>query len=105
MSGMPAWEFRLTDEELWAVVAFLQRLPRLDAAAVRAATRRRAARRAPRLPCGAAPRAGAGAPPATRERGAQRAVPVRLQRLPHHPRRHRLDPHVGPPLAGMARPR
>jgi cytochrome c1 len=31
MSGMPAWEFRLTDAELWAVVAFMQRLPDLNA--------------------------------------------------------------------------
>jgi cytochrome c1 len=32
MSGMPAWEFRLSDQELWDVVAFLQRLPDLNAA-------------------------------------------------------------------------
>lgn len=31
MSGMPAWEYRLTDDELWAVVAFMQRLPDLSA--------------------------------------------------------------------------
>lgn len=30
MTGMPAWERRLTDGQLWAVVAFLQRLPELD---------------------------------------------------------------------------
>lgn len=30
MSGMPAWEFRLTDVELWNVVAFLNRLPSLS---------------------------------------------------------------------------
>lgn len=29
LSGMPAWEFRLTDGEIWDVVAFLQRLPQL----------------------------------------------------------------------------
>ena len=27
MSAMPAWEFRLSEEELWAVVAYLQVLP------------------------------------------------------------------------------
>jgi len=32
MSGMPAWEFRLADDELWEVVAFLQVLPELNAA-------------------------------------------------------------------------
>lgn len=31
MSGMPAWEFRLRDEELWALVAFMERLPDLNA--------------------------------------------------------------------------
>lgn len=31
MSGMPAWEFRLSDEEMWSVVAFMQRLPDLNA--------------------------------------------------------------------------
>jgi mono/diheme cytochrome c family protein len=30
MSGMPAWELRLTDEELWAVTAFVDRLAELS---------------------------------------------------------------------------
>lgn len=30
MSGMPAWEFRLSDEDIWAVTAFLARLPALS---------------------------------------------------------------------------
>ena len=29
MSGMPAWQFRLDDAQLWDVVAFVQRLPEL----------------------------------------------------------------------------
>lgn len=29
LSGMPAWELRLKDGEIWDVVAFLQRLPKL----------------------------------------------------------------------------
>jgi mono/diheme cytochrome c family protein len=29
MTGMPAWEFRLSDADLWATVAFLKRLPDL----------------------------------------------------------------------------
>ena len=29
MSGMPAWQHRLPDEDLWAVVAFLRKLPDL----------------------------------------------------------------------------
>jgi mono/diheme cytochrome c family protein len=31
MSGMPAWEFRLQEGELWELVAFMQRLPDLNA--------------------------------------------------------------------------
>jgi mono/diheme cytochrome c family protein len=27
MSGMPAWQYRLSEQDLWAVVAFLERLP------------------------------------------------------------------------------
>jgi mono/diheme cytochrome c family protein len=30
MSGMPAWEFRMPDDDIWAVVAFLGRLPALS---------------------------------------------------------------------------
>jgi len=30
MSGMPGWEGRLDDAELWAIVAFLQQLPQLS---------------------------------------------------------------------------
>ena len=30
MTGMPAWEFRLPDSDLWAIVAFMQQLPLLS---------------------------------------------------------------------------
>jgi mono/diheme cytochrome c family protein len=30
MSGMPAWRFRLADDDLWALVAFVERLPALS---------------------------------------------------------------------------
>jgi mono/diheme cytochrome c family protein len=32
MTGMPAWEFRLSDADLWATVAFLKELPTLSRA-------------------------------------------------------------------------
>jgi mono/diheme cytochrome c family protein len=104
MSGMPAWEFRLRDEEIWEVVAFLQRLP--DLSAVHYADWMR---RAPPAPtCGA---------------GALRApmAPVVLAGLPVDPERGRVALHqnacnachvipgvtgagvyVGPPLKGIA---
>lgn len=31
MSGMPGWEFHLADDDIWSVVAFMQRLPQLSA--------------------------------------------------------------------------
>jgi mono/diheme cytochrome c family protein/cytochrome c2 len=30
MTGMPAWDFRLEDEDLWAIVAFVRHLPTLS---------------------------------------------------------------------------
>ena len=56
MSGMPAWEFHLADADLWAVVAFMRRLPALDVPAYRAMV---AAEAAP-LEVRPAPAAGAG---------------------------------------------
>jgi mono/diheme cytochrome c family protein len=35
MTGMPAWEFRLSDEDLWSTVAFLRTLPELSHAEYR----------------------------------------------------------------------
>ncbi len=37
MTGMPAWEYRLSEDSLWAVVAFLETLPDLDLNGYRAA--------------------------------------------------------------------
>jgi cytochrome c553 len=37
-TGMPAWPAQQRDDEVWAMVAFLQRLPQLDAAAYRRLT-------------------------------------------------------------------
>ncbi|SDL94458.1 Cytochrome c2 [Oryzisolibacter propanilivorax] len=31
MTGMPAWQYRLKDDEIWDVVAFMQHLPELNA--------------------------------------------------------------------------
>ena len=43
MSGMPAWEYHLRDEEIWAVVAFVTVLPSMDTQAFKAATAAEAA--------------------------------------------------------------
>lgn len=36
MTGMPAWEYRLSEESLWSVVAFVESLPGLDTQGYRA---------------------------------------------------------------------
>lgn len=41
MSGMPAWEYRMADEELWQVVAFMQQMARLSPADYAAVTQNR----------------------------------------------------------------
>jgi mono/diheme cytochrome c family protein len=42
MSGMPAWELRLSDADLWALTAFVQNLPAMTPAAYRASTQAQA---------------------------------------------------------------
>jgi mono/diheme cytochrome c family protein len=38
MSGMPAWEYRISDDEIWQTVAFLQQMPNLSPADYKAMT-------------------------------------------------------------------
>jgi len=104
MSGMPAWEFRLTDDELWAVVAFMQRLPDLNApqyAATMAAA-------APAPACGrelqsASPSASLPASPAASvERGKRALYQYACNACHTIPGVTGSNPHVGPPLAGLA---
>ncbi len=38
LSGMPAWEFHLEDDDIWSVVRFLEELPKLSAPAYAALT-------------------------------------------------------------------
>ena len=112
MSGMPAWEFRLGESDLWAVVAFLERLPMLSTAdyaadftAVagdRAPRRRRPAARA------AAPRrrsTGGGSCRAPSRRRQPAAAPVLLHRLPFDPRRAGAGHARRPGARGLRTPR
>lgn len=51
MTGMPAWQFRFSDPEIWALVAFLRHLPTLSADEYRA-LERQASEDVPRVaPC------------------------------------------------------
>lgn len=89
MTGMPAWEFRLDDDEVWATVAFLKRMPELS-------PRQYAALQAPPLP----DRADAAAKPdADRGKRAARLYAC----LSCHAIPGLVGAHapVGPPLAGI----
>jgi mono/diheme cytochrome c family protein len=88
MSGMPAWEFRLRDEELWELVAFMQRLPDLNAVQYADWSRR-----APAAPACGAEALRAPATPVTVAAVAGerpgRAAPACLQCVPRDSGRHR----------------
>ncbi|MET0508337.1 MAG: c-type cytochrome [Burkholderiaceae bacterium] len=105
MSGMPAWAYRIPDDDIWAVVAFLDRMPLLLPSDYRRLT-------------------GADGQPRAEPRTASRAAEAStaLARAAPDPARGRTalhqfacnachvipgvtgsDVHVGPPLAGMAR--
>jgi mono/diheme cytochrome c family protein len=91
MTGMPAWAFRLTDEEIWAVVALLRELPRLSPSEYRAMAAAEAAQAEPAA-------VGAGNPGRGRTALHQYAC-VACHEIPGvtGPKAR-----VGPPLAGIA---
>ena len=94
MSGMPAWQFRLDDEALWDVVAFVNTLPTLSPQAYTRMTQ------------------GAGAAPQRSDAAPQRAGDVARGKLAlgqyacqacHTiPGITSSSPNVGPPLQGLA---
>jgi cytochrome c1 len=99
MSGMPAWEFRLSDQELWDVVAFMQRLPDLNAPQYAEWMAK-----APVAPaCGAEPAASAIASiPANPDRGRIALYQYACNACHMIPGVTGPDAHVGPSLQGIA---
>jgi mono/diheme cytochrome c family protein len=95
MSGMPAWEARLNEGDTWAVVAFLTRLPGLDARAYRAMT---AAAAAPGQDHAPAPAAAGDA-----ARGKKILAQYACQSCHRIPGVTGSDVDVGRPLDGLAR--
>jgi mono/diheme cytochrome c family protein len=96
MSGMPAWEYRLADEDLWAIVAFLGRLPLHTAASYRAAT----------ASGDAAQPAAAAAPPAglpDARRGRVALTQYACTACHKIPGVTGPETYVGPPLKGLGR--
>ena len=101
MSGMPAWQYRLSEDDLWAVVGFVTRLPDMSAADYRA---RLAALDA--SPCRSAP----GPAEPRGDDAAARAERGRLAMQQHGCTACHTVPgvsgsrlYVGPPLEGFAR--
>lgn len=106
MSGMPAWEYRLSDDDLWALVAFLQHLPDMTppqyAQQAQAGEVTMTAGASSGPTCAAGPRANDGIGDSVR-RG-QRALSQYACNACHViPGVTGSSPHVGPSLAGVAR--
>lgn len=97
LSGMPAWEFRLTDGEIWDVVAFLQRLPTLTPQAYAEVAQGQAAIASCGRDANAAPTR---APDAAR--GKQALYQYACSACHTIPGVTSSSPNVGPPLAGLA---
>ena len=97
MSGMPAWQHRLTEEDLWALVAFMQRLPKVTAVEFRGLTEAGAAGRC--ASSAATPMLGA----ASVERGRAAMTQYACHGCHNVPGIAGSDVHVGPPLSGIAR--
>ena len=97
LSGMPAWEFRLTDDEIWDVVAFLQRLPTLTPQAYAEMTQRQVAIATCSRDVNAAPTR---APDVLR--GKQALYQYACSACHTIPGVTSSLPNVGPPLGGIA---
>jgi len=97
MSGMPAWEMRLSETQLWAVVGFVGRLPKWS-------PQDYAARVAGAPPCAASPGLprpeGARTP---REQGARALRQYACHGCHVIPGLSGSDTQVGPPLEGLSR--
>jgi mono/diheme cytochrome c family protein len=106
MSGMPAWQFHLSEEELWSLVAFMQRLPDLTPPAYAKATELapQGQGAAPGIPiCGTALMMQPAPPgPGDIERGKRALFQYACNACHTIPGVTGSNPHVGPPLAGIA---
>ena len=103
MSGMPAWEYRLSEEELWSVVAFLARLPDLTPQQYAEATRfdaTGAQGASTGSACGAAPD-GASVRVGDADRGKRALHQYACSACHTIPGVTSSSPHVGPPLPGI----
>jgi mono/diheme cytochrome c family protein len=95
MSGMPAWEYRLSDNEIWDVVAFVSYMPGLTVAQYRELSRKAA--HAPSHDVHAV--SGAPGDAKAGKKALQQYLCVTCHQIPGVTGANR---HVGPPLNGMA---
>ena len=93
MSGMPAWEYRMSDADIWSTVAFLERLPALTPAQFRQSAASEA--------CVSAPANGTPAA-ADAARGKIALTQYACNACHLIPGVTGSQVHVGPPLAGIA---
>ena len=96
MSGMPAWQHRLPDADLWALVAFMQRLPALTAAEFRGLAESGTAAQC------AVPAATTALRKPSIERGRAAVTQYACNACHNVPGVTGSDVNVGPPLAGIA---
>ena len=99
MSGMPAWAFRLSDDQLWDVVAFVQHLPTLTPQAYAQATQGATPTMSPAMSAEVSPTLRR---PADAGRGLQALYQYACSACHTIPGVTGSSPNVGPPLAGMA---
>jgi mono/diheme cytochrome c family protein len=96
MTGMPAWKHRLSDDEIWQVVAFLKRLPFFTAQQYADA----AAKVDAQPPVAEGPREPAG--PGNADAGLRAIDQYACPTCHVIPRVTGATKNIGPPLAGMA---
>lgn len=97
MTGMPAWEYRLTEAELWDIVAFMQHLPQLNALQYAQWLQQAPAAAA----CGRGPATPLPAAAADAQRGRQALHQYACSACHTIPGVTSSSPQVGPPLEGI----
>jgi mono/diheme cytochrome c family protein len=97
MSGMPAWEFRLSEAELWSVVAFMQRLPDLNAQQYASLV----AQAPPPPACGRELQEAPAVAPGDAQRGKRALFQYACNACHTIPGVTSSGPQVGPPLRGI----
>ena len=99
MSGMPGWKYRLTDREIWSIVAFLKQMPHLTVAEYR---RLALAAGVPQPPAGPPVRREATTMPPSAAEGHRLIQQYGCVSCHTIPGVTGATAHVGPPLAGIA---